>query len=164
MRGRDRRRCLGDPVAVARKISGGPIHKRTRGTLMSRGLGKLQRHIKALIEAQDERYRQECDADPDGEREPSCSFWLYWSDIKKSLFEVAGPGFLIIEKPSPALERAAKRALHTLWKRGEIGRIRDHGGLYLYMPIETWNEGFSPKALAELKEALERLGDAERAT
>ena len=128
---------------------------------MSRGLGKLQRLIKALIEAQHERFHQECNADPEGDI-PDCQFWLYWSDIRRSLFEIAGPGFLIIKKPSPALERAAKRALHTLWKRKEIGRIRI-AGRYCYIPIETWNEGFSPESEKQLKAALERLETAEAA-
>src|SRR5262245_4388121 len=152
MRGRASWRCPGDPVAAAGTVSGGPMPKRTRGTLMSRGLGKLQRHIKALIEAQNERFHRECEADPEGDI-PDCHFALTWSDIRKSLF--VGPGFVIIDKPSPALERAAKRALHTLWKRKEIGRIRGHR--YFYMPIEAWNEGFSPESEKQLKAVLERM-------
>jgi hypothetical protein len=128
---------------------------------MSRGLGKLQRQIKALIEAQNERFHRECDADPEGDG-PDCHFGLYWSDIRRSLFEVAGPAFLIIKKPSPALERAAKRALHTLWKRKEIGRIRI-AGRYCYVPIETWNESFSPESEKQLKAALERMEISEAA-
>jgi hypothetical protein len=125
---------------------------------MSRGLGKLQREIKAQIYAQYERFHRQCDADPEGDG-PDCHFWLYWSDIRRSLFEVAGPGFLIIKKPSPALERAAKRALFTLVMRKEIGRIRIVGR-YCYVPIEAWNESFSPEAEKRLKAALERFAEA----
>jgi hypothetical protein len=94
---------------------------------MSRGLGKLQRLIKALIEAQDDRFHKECEADPECDRDHD-PFWLTWSDIRFVLFvdiarfDYANP---IHRKLWPSFERAAKRALHTLWKRGEIGRIWD---------------------------------------
>jgi hypothetical protein len=128
---------------------------------MSRGLGKLQRLIKALIEAQDERYRRECEADP----EHCDPFWLTWSDIRFVLFvdvvqfDYANP---IHRKLWPSFERAAKRALHTLWKRGEIGRIWDERNgrrFWVYMARRTYDESFSPEVGKELKAALERLED-----
>ena len=128
---------------------------------MSRGLGKLQRTIKALIYAQSERFdRESAAADPEGDL-PDCVFWLTWTDIRFHFWKNFDPSKKSYEDWL-ALERAAKRALHTLWKRGEIGRIRHHvNGLYCYMPIETYNESFSPQAAESLKQALERLEDAD---
>jgi hypothetical protein len=123
---------------------------------VSRGLGKLQRVIKRLVEAQGKRFRKECDR-LDREASggaPKSHFGLTWNEIGWRLYKAADRNW------SHAQDRAAKRALHTLWKRGEIGRIRNPGsGQYLYMTVETYNESFSPKAGAELKASLERLAE-----
>jgi hypothetical protein len=126
---------------------------------MSRGLGKLQRYIKALIEAQAERFDRECEADPEGDV-AECAFWLTWTDIRMRLLEDAGSDW---DKFSLAAERAAKRALHTLWKRGEIGRISDDDGpcRWLYIPKKTYDESFSAEAGKKLKAALDRMEAAE---
>jgi predicted transcriptional regulator len=57
-----------------------------------------------------------------------------------------------------AAERAAKRALHTLWKRGEVGRITvGRHNRYGYITAETYNESFSPQVMKKLREAMERM-------
>jgi hypothetical protein len=93
------------------------------------------------------------------------SFWLTWTDIRFRLYEDH-----ISEGDTwhkwLALERAAKRALHTLWKRGEIGRKWDERNgrrFWIYMARKTYDENFSPKIGQELKAALERLEIAEAA-
>jgi hypothetical protein len=124
---------------------------------MSRGLGKLQRIIKGLVEAQSKAFDKVCAASDDGPPNDGPSFWLTWSEIRFRLFK---DGMYYYDDPSWLThERAAKRALYTLWKRGEIGRIRD-GGMYWYMTAETYDESFSPEALAKLKGHLERMADA----
>jgi hypothetical protein len=125
---------------------------------MSRGLGRLQRIIKALIYAQNDYFQKCADAQGDDFDGSGPQFWITWPDIRTIMADDLG------RKPSDALERAAKRALHTLLKRGEIGRIRHPAAdLYCYIPIETWNECFSPEANKQAKEIFERLGRAEHA-
>jgi hypothetical protein len=118
-----------------------------------------------LVDGQDEHWRKESDR---AEGTPGFPFWLTWSDIRLHLYKVQHdyPG---CEPPRPAndlawlaLERAAKRALHTLVKRGEIGRIRESNG-YWYMSAKTYNESFSPQAMKELREAFERFEQSEMA-
>jgi hypothetical protein len=127
---------------------------------MSRGLGKLQRDIKQFIEANDKRWNEECEKAGDGDPPEDCSPWVTWSDIRFRLFENGARNWPYWEAPDnplwPPRERAGKRALHTLWKRGEIGRIHN-AGCYHYMTAENYNESFSPEALAKLKKALERF-------
>ena len=86
-------------------------------------------------------------------------FWTTWSDIRLSLFKYLKDQSLIWGPDDPkwlAQERAAKRALYTLCKRGEVGRIQQ-GNHFVYMSAETYNDGFSPKAMAELKEHFAKL-------
>ena len=57
---------------------------------------------------------------------------------------------------SPSLQRSAKRALHRLVERGEIGRESHPDGSH-YMTKETYEENFSPKATEQLKAAIEQV-------
>jgi hypothetical protein len=87
------------------------VGKRTRGTLMSRGLGRLQRFIKDQIYRAERDYRREgiClfarmkthpDFDPSAESVKS--FWLTWPDIRMLVeenpdfnhgpYRISGPG------------------------------------------------------------------------
>lgn len=108
---------------------------------MSRGLGKLQRFIKAQIHRAEREYHVEAqclraagrDVVDDCER----TFVLTWPDIRYLIeenqdFNPDGPdGPYRISK---SLERSAKRALHLLVKRGEIARWRGgDGDLNTYM-------------------------------
>ena len=125
---------------------------------VSRGLGRHQRNIKRFIEKQDELFRQHCLGDDYDSTGPV--FWTTWTDIRISFFEYLKSNKWIWGPNDPkwlAQERAAKRALYTLCKRGEIGRIQ-RGDHFIYMAAQTYNEGFSPQAQAELKEILANLG------
>jgi hypothetical protein len=123
---------------------------------VSRGLGKLQRTIKQLIYEQRARFEEESERIQDV---PKCPFWLTWSDIRVRLWRDLG-------EPDPhstywlGHERAAKRALYTLWKRKEIGRIRLHER-YCYITAECWKESFSPESEEQLRQHLEKMAAAE---
>ena len=130
---------------------------------MSRGLGKHQRDIKRFIEKQKELFRQHSDAVGDDYDGTGPVFWTTWSDIRISFFEYLKSNNWIWGPDDPkwrAQERAAKRALYTLCKRGEIGRIQ-LGNHFVYMSAETYNEGFSPESEAKLKEAMATANDCE---
>jgi hypothetical protein len=139
---------------------------------MSRGLGRLQRFIKAQIYRADREYRRESVAmngrrkiDPalDPLDEGTRNFWLTWPDIR----------YLIEENPefnpgpyriSPSLERSAKRALQLLVERGEIARLRGGYSGYLnqYVTKEIYQRTFSPEAMRgftpeQIEAAMEEL-------
>jgi hypothetical protein len=95
---------------------------------VSRGLGKLQRNIKRFIVEQEKEFKEECDRLEGGNSpdRPECSFWLTWTDIRFCLYEdYVRRGGHYSDAAWLTLERAVKRALYTLWKRGEIGRKHD---------------------------------------
>src|SRR5262249_30586059 len=136
--------------------------KCTRGTLnhegtMSRGLGKLQRFIKAQIYRAEHEYKRESAIlfarmkldpkfDPD-ENSVKC-FFAYWWDVRHWVEENEefNPGPY---RMSESLERSTKRALHTLVKRGEIANF-PFGRLNQYMTREmAENLRGTGKAIAE---------------
>jgi hypothetical protein len=99
---------------------------------MSRGLGRLQRFIKEQIYRAEREYQREAvalkgreklkpgfDAFEDGVKR----FCVYWWDVRRWVEN--NPEF----NPGPyrlseSLERSAKRALHTLVKRGEVACMK----------------------------------------
>jgi hypothetical protein len=127
---------------------------------MSRGLGRFQRNIKAMIYGVDAWWREECAKAEAEEREPADGYryWVLWPEIKATVKDDLG--LSPEDKLPPSLERSLKRALHSLVKRGEIGKMPDlpPGSLAHYITKECYDESFSPKALRQLKEAMSRMG------
>ena len=154
--------------------------KRTRGTLMSRGLGKLQRFIKEQIYRAEREYDRERvalegrrrvilqrlgrDHFNRGERDPfddGVKRWVvYWWDVRRWVDQ--NPAF----NPDPeqyrlseALECSAKRALHGLVQRGEI--VQDREGKYAtYYTIEMQKrlEDIGKGFAEDFKRAAAKLG------
>ena len=120
---------------------------------MSRGLGRF---IKEQIYKADREYRAEEDAlrAAGSDESPKHRFWLGWWEIKHRI--EADPELNPGSELSPSLQRSAKRALHRLVERGEIGRESHPDGSH-YMAKETYEENFSPKATEQLKAAIEQV-------
>jgi len=121
---------------------------------MSRG---LERFIKEQIYKADREYRAEEDAlrAAGSDESPKHRFWLGWWEIKHRI--EAEPKLNPGPELSPSLQRSAKRALHRLVERGEIGRESHPDGSH-YMTKETYEENFSPKATEQLSpKATEQL-------
>jgi hypothetical protein len=103
---------------------------------MSRGLGRLQRFIKEQIYRAERDYKREsvalsgrCKLDPDFDAFDDAvkRFIVFWWDVRRWVEDNPdfNPGSYRLSK---SLERSAKRALHTLVKRGEIVRLRGEEG------------------------------------
>jgi hypothetical protein len=120
---------------------------------MSRGLGSLQRFIKEQIYRKDGEYRAEQDRlDAEGSDDgPEGRFWLFWWEIK---WLISDDPALNKDAPkyrmSRSMERSAKRALHSLYKRGEVARI--HVG-----SSDQWAY-ITPECDKGLDEAVAKMG------
>ena len=100
---------------------------------MSRGLGKLQREVKTVVEEYDEWFYgeyvhlgQPVDDAP----------WLTWPIIRNRYFQQRGLDFSTIGRryAHESLERGMKRALKKLVDRGEVGRVRFDFGWHYTTP------------------------------
>ena len=122
---------------------------------MSRGLGRLQRNLKAMIYEQHECWLKEFERRADADEMPEGQFWLTWPEIKYLI--KLDMGLDPEAKLDPSFERSLKRALHLLLKRGEVRKIPGMPGVSCYITKECHEECFSLEADRKLLAALERL-------
>jgi hypothetical protein len=123
---------------------------------MSKGLGKMQRYILALVEAQEAAHEKAANDDPEGDKLADWPrFWITWPEIRNRAYEDFRPSDW---NQWRAIERSAKRALLTLWRQKKVGRIHDdRWRCYFYMTAATYDENFTPERPKRLlAKALER--------